>query len=323
MGKVNSRKQSIFVDMNGRLGNQLFQYAFARKLSIRNNYDLVFDFKNVLNKGIELKCTDSFVDSLRFFNVVSYNRVFESGFEIKKHGTFRQKTLLKFYYFFRKIYLHFNLNKSLQKYQYRMQKHGIYKEDEFKIAFFDKYKGDIFVKGYFENPLYFEDIRDVLLREFTPIAPRLEKNKNLYDLIENNESVCVSFRVWNEIANNKALFDDRNVCSVDYYMSAIKKMKEVHSNAVFIIFSNDINWVRNNISFDENVFFEDGTDEVYEKLRLMSLCKHFIMSTSTFCWWAQYLSTNADKTVISPDKWCNSDPTSKLLLDDWIKIKTK
>lgn len=317
------KKGIIYVDMNGRLGNQLFQYAFARKINIDNNFDFIFDFKNVINKGKELKYQDSFVDALRFFNVKPYKSVVETGFELKKHGSRRQKYLLKKYYLLRRLFLHFKLKKHLQIYQYKMQRNGVYKEDECKIAFFKDYKNDVFVKGYFEDPSYFNDIRENLLEELTPKYPRLQKNKDLYDIIENNESVCVSFRVWNEIEGNKELLKTREVCSTKYYLSAINKMKEICPHAVFVIFSNDVNWVKKNFIFDGKVYYEDGTDEIYEKLRLMASCKHFIMSTSTFCWWAQYLSNNPNKVVISPDRWFNDGTSSKLLLDEWIKIKTE
>lgn len=59
---------------------------------------------------------------------------------------------------------------------------------------------------------------------------------------------------------------------------------------------------------------------VYETLRLMYSCKHFIISNSTFSWWGQYLSRNDHKIVISPSKWNNDDFDTPLLEDEWIKL---
>lgn len=81
--------------------------------------------------------------------------------------------------------------------------------------------------------------------------------------------------------------------------------RNVIENPVFFMFSDDIEWVKNNIHTECVTYYEDGTDPVWEKLRLMSACKHFIVSNSTFSWWTQYLSANENKVVVSPSRWFN------------------
>lgn len=92
-------------------------------------------------------------------------------------------------------------------------------------------------------------------------------------------------------------------------------------NAKFFVFSNDVEWLKKNVDFKHTVAFENGCDPVWEKLRLMYSCKHFVISNSTFSWWAQYLSSNKEKIVVAPDRWYNSEIKSDLLENhNYIKI---
>ena len=68
------------------------------------------------------------------------------------------------------------------------------------------------------------------------------------------------------------------------------------------------------------MYYEDGTDTVQEKLRMMYSCKHFVISNSTFSWWAQYLSRNPNKIVVSPNRWYNSRFQTALIGKDWILL---
>jgi hypothetical protein len=99
-------------------------------------------------------------------------------------------------------------------------------------------------------------------------------------------------------------------------------IKQKVQNPVFFLFSDDVDWVKTNVQTGEcETYCEDGTDPVWEKLRMMSMCKHFIISNSTFSWWAQWLSTNDNKIVISPSRWFNNDYQSPLIDSNWITIK--
>lgn len=90
---------------------------------------------------------------------------------------------------------------------------------------------------------------------------------------------------------------------------------------VFILFSDDMDWVRENVRIDAECHYESGADPVWEKLRLMYSCRHFIIPNSTFAWWAQWLSRSEDKVVVSPERWFNDDRPQFLIQDDFIKIR--
>lgn len=98
-----------------------------------------------------------------------------------------------------------------------------------------------------------------------------------------------------------------NVCSEHYYQEAMKRIVEEIPYAKFFVFTDDVKGARDHFSFPYEVVFESGDDPVWEKLRLMYSCKHFIIGNSTFSWWAQYLGRNPSKIVYAPKRWRNSD----------------
>lgn len=292
----------IGVYFGGRFGNQFLIYALARALRYeRGDVDsFMFDFDAVNSYSY----TDGFEDILRYFNVVDYttisgNMLLRYGsrkqiWEMIKHKIFRNNDKdellnLGIYY----NYHSFPLKKSLYK--------------------------NLFTIGICENPDCFQSIRHLLLKEFTPKYERLVKNKELYNVIESTESVCVTIRRGDYVTNFK---NDFFLCDVDYFLEGIKRISQEVKNPTFIFFSDDITWVKENIKIDSPCYYESGDDPVWEKIRLMYSCKHFIISNSTFSWCAQYLCRNPNKVVISPDRWFpRSMKAHPLISSSFITIK--
>lgn len=110
--------------------------------------------------------------------------------------------------------------------------------------------------------------------------------------------------------------------NVDYYKKAIDIIKKKVKNPRFYIFSDEIDWCKENFKkFGINMNFIEGQKD-YEDLELMKTCKHNILANSAFSWWAGYLNKNPKKIIIAPKKFSmfkndNSDPE---LPKNWIKI---
>lgn len=102
--------------------------------------------------------------------------------------------------------------------------------------------------------------------------------------------------------------------AIDYYLNAIDYFKGYQ----FLVFSDDIEWCKENFKGEEFTFVE-GTDEIHD-LYLMSLCKHNIIANSAFSWWGAFLNRNAGKIVICPDKWLNNTESTiwDLFPEEWI-----
>lgn len=308
---------NVYKNCQGRLGNQMFQYASSMGILKNQNIDekIKMCFKDVYKMN--------FTNELQNFNLKHYEEV------PKISLTPIQKCLLFYIKINETIMRVFSSNltefeKKRNRFDKRnanfLQKFGIYRIVDGYYEFKKIDNKNIFFSGSFESDKFFKNIRQDILEEFTPKFDRRECNKKLYDIIEKTNSVCVSIRRGDFLnAENK---DKHFVCDKNYFKKAINEMNKYIDNPKYIIFSDDIKWCKENISFIEGAEFESGTDPVWEKLRLMYTCKNFIISNSTFSWWAQYLSRNENKIVIAPNKWKNIGTYEDIYQDNWILVDT-
>lgn len=307
--------------MYGRLGNQFFRYAVARALQKKyySNEKIVINFQQVNDAHKE---DESFYNVLEDFNVSEYCIYQKKGKVIFNETNFFQKILCFFYYMGMRTIKPEQMIKQSEyekKWIKILSSNGIYWFRRGSWALKKSAAKNKFLSGNFEDPKYFNDIREILMKEFTPKHPVLPKNMELLQLINSTNSVCLSVRR-GDFETNTKVKKLQSVCHQEYFKQAIEVIKTKVKNPTFFLFSDDIKWVRENIKTDCPTYYEDGTDPVWEKLRLMSSCKHFIISNSTFSWWVQYLSPNKNKIVVSPNRWYNNNYDSPLINKEWILI---
>lgn len=315
----------IYLKIRGRAGNQLFQFAAVKNFQTKyyKNEKIAIDFSDLRRLGTE---EEGFKDSLGDFRVGEYEKV------TKIKSNIWQKILI----FIMKIpnaflrMIGFKDKADILSYKFEqwvqpfINKFGVYYMIhgfyEFKPC---KAKNKIFY-GNFESANYFNENEELIKELYTPKESLINKNSELYNTIITTNSICITIRRGDFVSNSefkKVHF----ICDAEYFYKAVEIMKEKVENPTFIVFSDDIKWVKENMDFGVPTFYEDGDDPIWEKLRLMYSCKNFIISNSTFSWWAQYLSRNKNKVVIAPKKWKNSAykyDTSKLDIyqDFWIRI---
>ncbi|MBI3703022.1 MAG: alpha-1,2-fucosyltransferase [Rhizobiales bacterium] len=183
-------------------------------------------------------------------------------------------------------------------------------------------KGNIYLRGFWQSWKYFSDIRSVLLREFSMTSPPNPANTSTMKRIEESCSVCIHVRradYWTDPYVNSIF----GVCPAEYYGEGIRLLKERLSQPTFFVFSDDLDWARENIKPDAPCVFVDCNKDKpgVHDMRLMTRCKHFIIANSSYSWWGAWLSAAPDKIVIAPEKWFkNNRSVSDLMPDDWIKL---
>lgn len=289
----------IYVDMKGNLGNQLFEYACARQIQEITGQTIC------LNSYFLKKYRPQFTFNLPDF-MLNENIIFDEDNPLPWYantyeGVVRvaKKIFPKTLFSLMKIWGCFVWMESVNV--------------ELPIL---PIKKNYYVVGYWQSTIYFSKVDKILIDEFVPKYPFIKENENLYNLIEKTESVCVTIRR-GDYVNNDKIKKQFFVCDETYFTKCAKNIKKSIPNAVFFIFSDDIEWAKENLELDGEVYYESGNDTVWEKLRLMSACKHFILSNSSFSWWAQHLSKNPGKIVYAPSKWFKDDRKCGIYEEGW------
>lgn len=322
----------IYLIIKGRAGNQLSQYAFALLLKEKLGFEKIYaDFSLLKNENDLKSDSDNYVfqDDLQLFqtnysvcNQVCLNLKIKIIWKLSRLIDYIWIKLFKTQGFFRLP----NIEKKTWRY---FVKHGIFSIynieniSAFLLELDDiNVSGNIMIEGLYEDYRIHELVRCRLLEYFTPKLPALSKNEYIYRQAQLENSVCISIRrgdFLNERFKNRHFVTDE-----EYYHSAIEVIKKLVPNPKFIVFSDDIKYAKSILKDITDTVFEEGGDDVAEKIRMMSMCHHFILSNSTFSYWAMYLGDRDGKKVIAPSIWKRPKKGygifSNLLMPDFILI---
>lgn len=273
----------------------MFQYAALRSMMLEKN-----DSQGIMCTK-KLDGTSHNVFSLDYFNID------KTIIKNPKNCSFIGKICLNIYEkrFFKVNY------KFMNFINYLTGIIGLYFVPDGYVNFKYRFKKRIKMVGYFQSQKYFDKHKDVIKKELKVSIPVEDKNKDILKKIEKSNSVCVHIRMGDFLGSI------HQVCNLDYYLKAIQYMNDKVENPVFFIFSDNIKWAKDNIKNVDNIIFVDNNNVNYEDLRLMYSCKNFIMSNSSFSFWAQYLSENDNKIVVAPKRWYNEDILCDIYDEAW------
>ncbi len=279
----------IIIKIKGGLGNQLFQYAVGRALALHHRLPLKLDLTIFKTYKLHRYLLDQFAIQAdiatedEIIKLKGRNNVLFSA--LRKAGLVKRKSYLK-----EKRSSYFDAS--------------VFKND------------DVYLDGYWQNELYFSDIREELLRDLTSISSMSELGVVYMEGIKKSNSVSLHVR-----RGNYLNLKNFNVLDINYYMKAVEYMRKNVEKPTFYIFSDDLEWCKNSLGFLDNCIFVDSTKTEIDDLKLMSFCKHNIIANSSFSWWGAWLNQNCKKTVIAPKGWLLNDPgSSKVILSDWVKM---
>lgn len=241
------------IGYSGRLGNQMFQYAALKALS--------------LNKGFECFLPDHL--------------------KIKKDGAFdfTNNSWLEY-----KLELLDCFNISCPVIENKLNT-NFYEKDFAYDPLIDLVSDNTGIEGYFQSYKYFESFEDQIRNEFIFKPEIMEKCKN--NLLKFVNPISLHIRR-GDYVNHPNFW----TVTAEYLAEALEALPK--GNYSYLVFSDDIDWCKQ--IFNEDFYFMEGNSK-FEDLCLMSLCKHNIISNSSYSWWAAWLNSNISKTVIAPKNW--------------------
>jgi hypothetical protein len=291
----------IISQIFGGLGNQMFQYAAGRALSLGRNQPLLLDVSRFagygLHQGFEL------------------DRVFLCPTTIATETEMRDILGWQFSPYIRRGLAH--------RYLTTFRRDAFVFEPHFQYwSAINQVPQKCYLAGYWQSERYFQSQEATIRADFTFKSPLVNDNAVLAEQISQVNAVSIHVRRGDYVLNPKTEAS-HGLCSLDYYRAAVQLIAERVHQPHFYIFSDDMAWVKDNLKIDFPHWYVDynhGLDS-YIDMHLMSLCQHHIIANSSFSWWGAWLNPNANKIVLAPKKWfAHPTDVSDLFPYGWIAL---
>ena len=268
----------IVVKLMGGMGNQMFQYACGKALSIKHGVPLILDH--------------SYLERKQPKNITKRNYELSAfGIELKASK-----------YLLFKIYFSSFLTRILShKFFYKIINEISPYEANTKFPYYN----NLIINGYFQSEQYFLKICDIIRSDFIFTNPNPKYNEliNFINSLETPVSVLVR-------RDDYINLSDDSLLSIEYYNESIDYISSKVQNPCFLVFTiGDTAWVKENLKSDKKIIFIENENpdlKGFEKMRLMSLCKHNIIANSSFGWWSAWLNSFQSKIVVAPQKWSSN-----------------
>lgn len=290
----------IIVKISGGLGNQLFQYYFGQYLSQKLNTKVLYDIQTI-------KSISNFTPRALDLSLLNFPLEIASKKDKRKINCFTsgvldriaRKIAKKTPFLFNKYFVESSLHGTIH---------------------YNKLKDNCYYDGYWQSYKYLDPAKTIFLNANNLITSLTEGKTTLINQILNYPSISIHIRRGDYITVQKN-FEYFGVCNKKYYEEAILYIIEKVNNPIFYMFTDDLDWAKENFIGSQYIFIT-GNNPV-EDLYLMSKCKHNIIANSTFSWWGAWLNLNKDKIVIAPKKWYKgklNSVTTDLIPSSWIQL---
>lgn len=287
--------RKVVIEIKGGLGNQMFQYAAARTLSLELGADLLVESK------------------LGFFLDREYRRKFELN---ELPTVFSTSTLADSYPFYIDRVKTFLNRRVGFKSKWGQPKKFLFERNSsyIDLSHVDRDTERYWMSGYFQDPRYFESHRETVLSELTPPMPSEPNYLELAKLSESFNLVALGIRIFEESSAPGAHARNGANKTLDDFQSVLSNLLDTVSNPKLLVFTTkEFDFLKlMNFPIDTVLInSERGFHGSVNKLWLLSKCQHHIFNNSTFYWWGATLSEanfrNKEQQIYCSDNFLNPD----------------
>ncbi len=282
----------ILVKLQGGLGNQLFQYAAGRRLAEHNSVPLKLDISSFALQDKRMYELGNFAIQESFASPAEI-----AGFKQYEKKNTPGKTAFSFSRITDFVYNFLRADKT----KYATEWSAGFNPEILTLT------DPCYLDGYWHSEQYFKESENTIRKEFAlkkPLSPYYQK---IADTISKAPAAVALHVRRGDFASEKVTAALHLVCDPAYYARAVQCITKKVPNPVFFVFSDDIAWVKQHLTLPPSTVYvspnQSSDQKNDEELITMSLCKHFIISNSSYSWWAAWLSSHPGKIVYSPKKW--------------------
>ena len=273
----------------GGLGNQMFQYAAGRALSLRSDKGLRLDLgwfdsppAHLTPRRYELDCFQIHAELCSVYPPTRAERIREL----------------------------FGVSPRVwSEVPFRFEPRMLAAADNVRLV------------GYWMDERYFQEFSSELRGDFAFHDSLSGRNRELAERIRSETAVSVHVRR-KDYVTNRTVAKFHGSLDLDYYLAAGQRIIDDVRDPHFFIFSDDPDWCRANLDLGGRTTYVDHNSRGSDDLRLMSMCSHHVIANSSFSWWGAWLNPRDEKLVVAPARWVadRSVDTSRVVPDDWLRV---
>ena len=289
--------KTVLIEMDGRLGNQMFLYAFYKKMCIQYpdihfKVDISTVYQKKYDGGLEL--------SYVFPNLKIEKASFGEILKIEKKLTFKYRG--KGSRILREVTDNINSKRRKKITESILTDSNICvsKLQDLKAKEWENIR---FFSGFWQNISLYKDLISELQQDFSFREMDEAKDLKINNQISKSHSVSVHIRRGDYVG------ETLDILTVEYYKKIISNILEEIPDATLFFFSDDIEYIEKNFGDVKKVIVSENRNDFtnFRDLQLMSLCEYNVIANSTFSLWAALLNSNPNKKVYYPSKFTKEE----------------